>query len=140
MKEAYRVLKPEGLFLITLHSRHNTSRDNIERYKDFLAKEMNAKKSETISRINAETYIKYIKPNKFEVIKEVKLFSIGHIDNASPFIEYMSTFKEFYTPLPDQDKWSAALNKLKKKIQKEIDTYGSIKEVYGMGIILLKKI
>ncbi|MGV8163067.1 MAG: class I SAM-dependent methyltransferase [Candidatus Nanoarchaeia archaeon] len=140
IKEMHRVLKKEGVLIITLNSLANKSRANVERYKKHIQKILNVTLVETITRINMENYDKYVGKNDFRILQLKTYFAYAEIKKSIDMINYLSSYKEFYVPTPSNKVWGEVLQKLDDKINLEITQKGKINEVRGQGIIILQKI
>jgi len=112
---------------------------NSEKYKKEIEKISKYKLVETITRINTENYYEYYDSQDFKILKEFKNYSYTVMNDAKPLTEYISTFREFFVPTPPEDDWKRIMKKILDKINTEIKRTGTIDEVRGFGIILLKK-
>ena len=94
----------------------------------------------TSARINTENYDTFIDNAKFRKIKEIKFYTYGNIKNSGLLLDYLSSFKEFFMPIPKDEDWRKALNEIKNNIDKQIQTKGSVRITRKSGLFILEKI
>jgi ubiquinone/menaquinone biosynthesis C-methylase UbiE len=138
IREIERCLKPEGILIFTLNSYSQKSRYYSEKYKSLISKELdNFNFLDTGNNLNFESYHKYFKG--FHILKEVKIHRYIILEESTPFVEYMSTFKEHWDPIPSQRAWEEALGVVRKDIDNIIKKDGKFEEKASFGIAVLEK-
>jgi len=137
LKEIRRVLKTRGILIITLNC-IGDSRYHIESYKKLIAKELsNNHYLNSNARINFGNYRKLT--TGFRTLKELKIYRYISLKNRQPLVDYVSTFREFWTPVPSDRDWERAMKKVGKLIDAEISKHGSFEEMTNVGIAILRK-
>jgi len=140
LNEMHRVLKDDGILIITLNSLANGSRANIERYLKEMEKVLNAKRIQTITKANMENFFQYVDKSQFKILEIRTYFNYGEIENSGLLKSYLESYRDFFSPKPTPEKWGKALFEIDKRIAAEIKKRGKIDEVRGLGIIKLQKI
>jgi ubiquinone/menaquinone biosynthesis C-methylase UbiE len=135
--EVRRVLKYEGKFLFTLNSYANHSSGKFDNHIQAIEKMLSRKKIETSHRINMENYHRYV--SLFSPLFESRMYGSIHLKTASPYVDYVRTFKHFFSPTPSDEEWDFALRKIQSKVEKEIKSKGAFEEVRGKGVVLMQK-
>lgn len=138
IEEMRRVLKPHGRLALTLNSLARGSKKHVEYYKKFLAKKLRCDYPNTTSHANFENYHNFI--DGFRVLKEIVMCRYAKLTKKEPFIEYMASFREVFSPAPSDENWSRAIKALGEDMDKEIRVKNSIEERLFAGISILEKI
>lgn len=136
--EIERVIKQKGVLISTLNSYSERSRHYSEKYKNLISKELNHYSFvDTANNINFETYGNFFK--NFLILKEVKLHRYVRLSESNPFVEYMSTFREFWDPIPIETEWYSAMEAVRSDINRIIREKGMFEEKANFGISILEK-
>jgi ubiquinone/menaquinone biosynthesis C-methylase UbiE len=139
IKEIERCLKEKGILIFTLNSYSQKSRYYSEKYKDLISKNLNIFSFVDVKKnLNFETYHKYFK--KFLILKEVKIYKYITLNDSRPYVDYMSTFREYWDPIPTESQWDKALDIVRKDIDNIIEKEGIFQEKTCFGISVLEKI
>jgi ubiquinone/menaquinone biosynthesis C-methylase UbiE len=140
LNEMHKVLKPKGRLVITLNGVPDKTQSQIEYYRKMIGKIIGSRLIPTSARINTENYDTFIDNAKFRKIKEIKFYTYGNIKNSGLLLDYLSSFKEFFMPIPKDEDWRKALNEIKNNIDKQIQTKGSVRITRKSGLFILEKI
>jgi ubiquinone/menaquinone biosynthesis C-methylase UbiE len=139
IKEIERCLKEKGILIFTLNSYSQRSRYYSEKYKSLISKGLNNFNFlDTGSNLNFEDYHKYFKD--FRILKEVKIHRYITLEESTPYVEYMSTFREHWDPIPSEKEWSNVLEVVRHDIDKIIAENGRFEEKASYGIGVLEKV
>jgi ubiquinone/menaquinone biosynthesis C-methylase UbiE len=139
IREIERCLKEKGVLLFTLNSYSQRSRDYSEKYKSLISKELkNFNFLDTGSNLNFEGYHKYFK--NFRILKEVKIHRYITLEESTPYVEYMSTFRENWDPIPTEKEWEEVLAVVREDIDNIIKEEGVFEEKASFGIAVLEKL
>lgn len=139
IEEIYRCLDNKGVLIFTLNSYSKRSRYYSEKYKFLISKNLNNFNFINVKKnLNLETYHKFFK--KFLILKEVKIYKYITLRDSSPYVNYMSTFREYWDPIPTKNQWDKALDIVRKDIDNIIKENGNFQEQTCYGISVLKKI
>ena len=138
MNEIRRVLKKDGIVVIVQNTLANKSKMHTERYRQYVAKELGRSYLDTNHRFNIENYTNYI--TGFRILKEERMFGYFISPDPGPLIDYISSMKDFYVPIPKKEEWNEVINKLKILITREISGKKLFEEVVGTGMVLLQKV
>ncbi len=137
LKGAHRVLKDDGYLVITLNSLGDDSRRNMEHLKQVICKAINNKNFVDINhRVNAENYKNFM--NGFSVLKELKLINYIKLKDKKPVIDYVLSYKESWSPIPDDAAWEKAKDEISKSLD-NIMKGGLFEEKIAYLVILAQK-
>lgn len=134
LSEISRVLKPEGMVVITANSMH--SRIKLGSLKDLAAHLMNREVfTDPNKRFNLEIgpemvqkYFSYVLLKVFE--------STLHLKDSQPYIQYFDSLKSFWQPTPNYEEWEKVMLSVQKYIEEEIASAGEFTDNTGFGVII----
>jgi ubiquinone/menaquinone biosynthesis C-methylase UbiE len=139
ISEIERCLKKKGILIFTLNSYSQRSKYYSEKYKKLISKELNNYNYvDTGNNLNFETYHKYFK--NFLILKEVSVHRYITLKESTPYVEYMSTFKEYWDPIPKEKEWKNVLDIVRKDIDTIIKKDGYFQERACFGITVVEKL
>ena len=134
LSELARVVKPDGLLLITANSKH--SRKELGALKNMAAKSMERGVfTDPNMRFNLEEGIKAV-GNHFKNVALVTFDSTITIVDPEPYLEYFDSLREFWNPLPNNEEWRLVMESVRHHIESEIRIKGAFREEAGFGIII----
>lgn len=138
-EELERCVKKNGKLILTLNSYTRKSRFYSEKYKLLISKILNNFDFVDIkNRINLETYHKFFK--KFLILKEVRVYKYITLEESTPYVEYMSTIREYWDPIPSAKEWDNVLDIIRADIDIIIKEKGCFQENICFGIMILEKL
>ncbi len=138
IKEIERCLKKRGILIFTLNSYSQKSKYYSEKYKSLISEELNNFNFvDTGNNLNFEGYHKYFK--NFLILKEVKVHRYITLKESTPYVEYISTFREYWDPIPNEKEWIEVLDIVRGDIDNIIQKNGKFEEKASFGITVLEK-
>lgn len=134
LAEIARVVKPEGMALITANS--GKSRAQLRLLKVQAAKIMGREVfTDPNMRFNLERGLKMV-AERFKNVSLVPFESTLRLTDLQPYVDYFDSLREFWQPAPTDEQWSEVLNSTKKYIEHQIITKGEFTDRTGFGTIV----
>lgn len=137
LAEAYRCLRHDGRLILALHTLKDRPR-TIAILQDI---EMRiAKRSNIDSRhlkINADTIQKLLPP--FKLIELQRFESRYRSSTGMDYLDYVNSLRDYFTPPPKPEEWSAMMAMVTDNIKKEIRQQGSIEEQRAWAVVVAEK-
>lgn len=137
LSQIKRVLKFDGMAIITANSMHNRKKLNI--LKAQAAKIMGRETfTDPNMRFNLEYGSEMVKKH-FPSVR-IKLFeSMLRLNNPQPYLDYFDSLRLFWQPIPSDYEWSQVLASTKKYVETQIKSKGEFTDQLGFGIIIASK-
>lgn len=135
--EISRVLKPEGLFIGTLHAIDNLPKRKkyIKHALELLPETKATNTMERVTLMNVHTFIdRFENPKTSSYRAEIKL------ENPGVYLEYFDTLRSYvFSPDPEEDMWKSVLEMIENKITEEINENGHFTETTHVGFFKSQK-
>jgi len=135
-KEAYRCLKPKGLFIVSLNS-YLENKPKLGSFYKKIEKEFGFRIQRGQDELNIENFEPFLL--NFKKKKLLKFRNLIELKNAKPYVDYLDSMKDFFKPLPERNQWEIILNKFESFINKEIEVEGIFREKNTFGIFVATK-
>lgn len=134
LSEISRVLKPEGMVVITANSMH--SRKKLGSLKDLAAQLMGREVfTDPNKRFNLEIGPEMIKKYFSHVL--LRMFeSTLHLKDSQPYMQYFDSLKSFWQPTPSDEEWDKVMSAVQKRVEGEISSAGEFNDNTGFGVII----
>ena len=137
VQEAYRVLKPGGLYVGGTHQPHN-----MPRFKAFtlqIAETMGVSRNPIAhERVNTENLGPLL--NIFRTIEFERYESAIRLTNPDPYLAYINSCRDLsFDLIPTDSQWHDALEIVRKKVEDEIAINGFFEELTAPGIFITQK-
>lgn len=134
LSEMKRVLVPNGLLLLTTNSLQ--SKPTLKELKMQVAKLIGLNEyPDTTLRFNIEGGLELLK-KYFANVQLIPFESNLRLTVPKPYVDYFDSTREFWNPIPDDQKWNTVLEFVKDYIQQKIDIQGEFQEKNLFGIFL----
>ncbi|MFH1598555.1 MAG: class I SAM-dependent methyltransferase [Patescibacteria group bacterium] len=133
INEIYRCLKPGGIFIITLNSRRD--KPQLCKCEKLICKKYKLKTEHGKDVVNVENVKRFL--SKFSNIKTS--LSTGKVNKPELFTQYFATFKDSYSPTPNQETWSFVLKDVDNFVKRQIKNKGKFIETCVTGLIIATK-
>jgi len=134
LSEISRVLKPDGVAVVTANSMH--SRKKLNSLKALAAKIMNREVfSDPNRRFNLEVGPEMLK--RYFSLVELSVFeSTLHLTEPQPYIDYFDSLRSFWQPYPGDNDWAKVMSAVREQIETEIHSSGEFNDNTGFGVMI----
>lgn len=134
LSEISRVLKPEGMVVVTANSMH--SRKKLGFLKNLAARLMGREVfTDPNKRFNLEIGPEMIKKYFSYVLLRV-FGSTLHLKDSQPYMQYFDSLKSFWQPIPSDEEWEKVMSAVQKQVEEEISSSGEFTDNTGFGVII----
>lgn len=134
LSELARVVKPDGIVLITANSRK--SRARLGFLKAQAATIMGRETfTDPNTRFNLENGIEMLGKH-FDHVLLISFESTLRLTDPQPYIDYFDSLREFWQPTPTDDEWSKVMDATTQYIKNQITTEGEFSDKTGFGMMI----
>lgn len=134
LRELARVVKPDGMVLITANSRK--SRTELGFLKSQAAAMMGREIfTDPNMRFNLENGLEMIGAH-FNHMLLVPFESTLRLTDPQPYIDYFDSLREFWQPTPTDEEWSKVMDSTRQYIESQIVAKGEFSDRTGFGVMI----
>jgi len=131
VNEVYRCLKKGGCYIVTLNSKNQ--KPKLAEYEQFIKRKYEFSIKHGDHFLVTENISGFL--TKFKKVETIHFENKIELRDPSPFIDYIASFQDSYTPMPTKEVWQKILRDIKDLIQKEINEKGKFIEYNRFDLI-----
>ena len=134
LAEMARVVKPDGMILITANSMKSRTKLRLLKAQAavVLGREIF---TDPNMRFNLEIGMEMV-ASHFNHVALVPFESTLRITDPQPYLDYFGSLREFWQPTPTDEEWTRVLDLIRKNIKAQIATEGEFSDKTGFGVII----
>jgi len=136
LEETSRVLKQDGMVVVTANSRE--SRPVLRHLKSKAAQVLGTKVfTDPNERFSLENGLEMLRMH-FGTVKRIDFASVLQLTSIDPYIEYFDSLRDFWDPAPTNEKWGEVMDMVQSYLNREISLNGKFTEATGFGMLVAK--
>ena len=134
--EAYRCLRPGGLFIASLNSRLE-NKPKLTDFYEKIEKKFDLKIQRGQDELSIEDFMPFL--SEFKEKKLLKFQNFVELKDAKPYVDYLDSVKDFFEPYPNNNQWEIILKEFEGIINNEIENNNVFKDKNVFGIFAATK-